>query len=136
MPGNNGAIRVPTKLLELRGAYKHQAGRREDRANEPVVTAPVGDPPEDFTGAVLQAWNDINNWAPAGVLTIADRAAVESAARLLAGERDGTNTCPMGCRLDKLLGKFGMTPSDRSKVSVSIPAPKPNNPFANIKNIQ
>jgi len=116
----------------MRGAFKINPQRRREREHEPVVHQPIGDPPKTFNDAQLQAWKDIVSMAPRGVLTVADTLAVENASRLLAAEREGTNSDSQGRRLDALLGKFGMTPSDRSKVSVSVPASKPGNPFSQI----
>jgi hypothetical protein len=103
----------------MRGAFKANPQRKRERENEPIVTEPIGDPPTTFTGDQLQAWNDIVNRCPKGVLTKADSIAVEGASRLLALERIGKASDAQGRRLDALLGKFGMTPSDRSKVSVA-----------------
>ena len=124
--------RTPTNILEMRGAFKNQRGRKEARANEPIVYEPLGEPPTTFNEQELTGWNDIVRTAPAGVLTEADRLAVETAARLLARERAGMNTPAEGRRFDSFLSKFGMTPSDRSRVSVAVPTTKPGNRFADI----
>lgn len=122
--------RTPTNVLEMRGAFKKNPQRLKDRADEPLVLEPIGDPPATFTGDQLQAWNDIIGSAPGGVLTLADRLAVEGAARLLALDRIGKASDSQGRLLYALLGKFGMTPSDRSKVSAQKKAP--SNPFSNL----
>lgn len=127
-----GRPRTPTNVLDMRGAFKKNPQRLRERENEPTVVDPLEDPPKTFTGDQLQAWNDIVRTAPKGVLTAADSVAVESAARLLALERIGKASDSQGRRLDALLGKFGMTPSDRSKVSVSVPTPRQGNPFGQI----
>jgi hypothetical protein len=119
-----GRPRTPTNLLDARGAFNKHPERRKDRKDEPVVTDPLGESPKTFTADQLQAWNDIVKMAPAGVLTKADTIAVENAARLLALERIGKASDAQGRRLDSLLGKFGMTPSERSKVSVPKKAPE------------
>lgn len=124
--------RTPTEVLDMRGAFKNHPQRKQERANEPIVTSPIGEPPNDFTEAELKAWHDITGTAPKGVLTSADTLAVENASRLLAAERAGMNSDSQGRRLDALLGKFGMTPSDRSKVSVSVPTQRPGNPFSQV----
>jgi hypothetical protein len=124
--------RTPTSVLEIRGAFKANPQRAQDRANEPVVTEPLGEPPKTFTGDQIQAWTDIVNYAPKGVLTSADTLAVERAARLLAKIRMGSASETEGRSFDALLGKFGMTPSDRSKVSVAVPTQRPGNPFSHI----
>lgn len=127
-----GRPRTPTNILQMRGAYKNHPERAKDRENEPQICEPIGNPPATFTADQLKAWKDIVTSAPAGVLTSADALAVENAARLLALERIGQNSDSQGRRLDALLGKFGMTPSERSKVSVSVPTKRTGNPFSSL----
>jgi hypothetical protein len=63
------------------------------------------------------AWLEIERLAP--WLTQSDRIAVEVAAYLLARFRADPSTMqPAYCtRLETMLGRLGLTPSDRSKVS-------------------
>jgi len=42
-------LRTPTALLELRGAFKRNPNRKQARQGEPLVTAPLADPPEGMT---------------------------------------------------------------------------------------
>lgn len=121
--------RTPTNLLDARGAFKRNPQRRRD--GEPVVREPLGAPPVSLAGAALVAWNEIVMTAPIGVLTEADRLAVEMAAHLLAEFRtDPTAFLPAKLmRLQSLLGTFGMTPSDRAKLSIP-KAKERENPFA------
>lgn len=116
----------------MRGSFKQNPQRLKERQNEPVVMEPLGDAPEGWTGDKLQAWSDIVNTAPAGVLTKADRLAVELAAGLLARHRIMPITGTDLSQLSGFLGKFGMTPSERSKVSVSVPTKKQGNPFSSL----
>lgn len=124
--------RTPTNILRLRGGFDKNPRRELERKDEPIVHEPLGPPPDTFDEAELLAWKDITRTAPAGVITEADRLAVETASRLLARERAGMNSDSNGRRFDNFLSKFGMTPSDRSKVRVSIPNPKVGNPFSQI----
>jgi hypothetical protein len=123
--------RTPTNLLDARGAFKNHPGRKKDRENEPVVLEPIGDPPAAFTDDQRRAWLDLTTTCPAGVLTKADALAVEIAAGLLARHRMMPLTGSDLTQLGNYLGRFGMTPSDRSKVSVN-GKQKPGNPFQNI----
>lgn len=116
----------------MRGAFKKHPERAAERENEPIVVEPLGDPPKSFEGDKLQAWNDIVSTAPSGVLTKADRLAVEIAAGLLARHRIMPITGTDLSQLAGFLGKFGMTPSERSKVSVAVPTKKPGNRFSNL----
>lgn len=119
--------RTPTAKLEVAGAFKRNPQRK--RAGEPVVTTPIGEPPKMNPGA-LAAWHEIVAGAPEGVLTSADRISVEVAAHLLAEFRASPVEIPATklVRLESLLGKFGMTPSDRSKLNIA-KADDEENPF-------
>ncbi len=127
------AHRTPTKVLELRGSFTHNPSRKRERMNEPIVTNPLGDPPTRLTPEQKNAWLEVSNNCCHGVLTQADRHSLEIAAVLLAEfwvngvNMKGTHLNT----LNTLLSKMGMTPSDRSKVSV--PEPKKENPFAKFK---
>ena len=57
----------------------------------------------------------------AGVAKSSDRWAAESIVRLKAKERAGTIKGNELAQLTALYGRFGMTPSDRAKVSVEVP---------------
>jgi hypothetical protein len=110
--------RVPTQILEARGAFKEHPNRRRDPT--PVVTEPLGKPPDGLSEAEREAWAEIARTAPAGVLTRADRLSVELAARLLAELRAGSSAMQTSriANLRHLLASFGMTPADRANVSV------------------
>jgi hypothetical protein len=120
--------RVPTKVLEMSGAIDKNPGRYADRANEPQPTGPLGDPPAEFLGPystkLLAAWNEIIARAPEGVLTSADHAHVEMTARVMVRTRSSYAKSSDFTLLDKLLGKMGCNPADRSKVAVTKPKPE------------
>ncbi|MBB5420794.1 hypothetical protein [Paraburkholderia atlantica] len=122
--------RTPAKVLEMRGAYKRNPGRRRE---EPATAGPIGDAPDYFNAAELVAWFDITSWAPRDVLTASDRLTVELAARLLADSRANWAefTAAKLARLEAMLGKFGMSPADRSKV-MGGGQKKADNPFARL----
>lgn len=122
-----GRNRTPTNVLDARGAFKKNPNRRP--IDEPPAddAGPVGDPPEYFNDRQRATWSEIVATCHAGVLCGADRIAVEMAAVLL----DQFRADPVEfkaakiVRLDSLLARFGMTPSDRTKVKV------PTKPKAN-----
>lgn len=122
--------RKPTNVLELNGAFKKDPQRARKDA-EPAGEL-TGAPPH-INGAVLHAWNEITRYAPRDVLTESDRLSIELAANLLAQFREDPIefTAAKLVRLEALLGKFGMTPADRSKVGGKKEAPK-GNPFADL----
>ena len=103
------------------------AQRRAARENEPAVTEPLGPAPTTLSGDQLKAWADIVDTCPAGVLSKSDRIAVESCSKLLALDRIGKLDTAGARLLQSYLGKFAMTPADRSKVSV--PKPEKKNAF-------
>jgi len=117
-------------MLELRTAFKkHPERARKDAETVGELTAP----PSHVTGTVLQAWAEIAQYAPNGVLTDSDRLSLEVAAHLLSQFRADPIDMPAAklARLEAMLGKFGMSPADRAKVSVAPDAPK-GNPFADL----
>ena len=124
--------RTPTNVLEMRGAFKKDPQRRRARENEPIVYEPAGGPPDNFTDDQKKAWTDIQSRCPAGVMTKSDEIALEIAAGLLARHRLMPLTGTDLSQLNQLIGKFGMTPSERSKVTVSVPSQKAGNRFGTL----
>ena len=123
--------RTPTRVLEARGASRKNPQRRRE---EPEVDSPLGSPPSDFTPAQAAAWFEIAEIAPPGVLTGADRIAVEIGASLLAmfgADRDGFPPSKL-LRLDVMLSKLGLSPADRSKIGLPIKKRSERNPFADL----
>lgn len=122
--------RKPTHLLELCGAFKHDPARGEARANEPVPTGALGEPPSCLNKSQCAIWFELAAQVPPGVLTNADRFTVELTVRLIAKMRRGTAMASDTALLQNCLGRMGLTPSDRSKVSV-VPTDTPaKSPFA------
>jgi hypothetical protein len=145
--------RKPTAALALAGAFKKNPNRA--RPDEPKDARALGDPPGRLPVEVVAYWDEIVAMVPAGVLTYWDRWAVELAARLM--EKATRETSPAvllelvrEAELDvdeaknlvkqngitaaelstlrSLLASLGMTPADRTKLSV--PTEKPKNAFA------
>jgi phage terminase small subunit len=111
-----GRIPVPTAILDARGSFLKHPERR--RPNEPQEARPLGNAPMCLTPEQKKLWREIARNLPPGVGKISDRYAFEILVRLLAKERaDSINNNERG-QLIKLLGSFGMTPADRSKVSI------------------
>ena len=111
-----GRIPVPTEILDTRGAFLKHPERR--RPNEPQETRPLGNAPRCLTSEQKKLWGEIAHNLPPGVGKVSDRHAFEMLVRLMAKERsDLINNNERG-QLIKLLGSFGMTPADRSKVSI------------------
>lgn len=78
-------------------------------------------PDVDYTEAarLRSIWFELVEQVPAGMLTVSDRMHVELTCRLM----DRVRTCSAKSgdysRLDILLGKMGMNPADRSKVTLA-----------------
>ena len=98
------------------------------RENEPENVNPLGEPPEFISEDEKKFWRVIEKESIPGVLGEADRQAVAIAAKLLAicHSEDGASSAQIN-QLTKLLSQFGMTPADRSKIS--IPKTKDKNRF-------
>ncbi|MDB5937533.1 MAG: hypothetical protein JWQ01_4877 [Massilia sp.] len=123
-----GRPRTPSNILDARGAFNKNPNRR--RVDEPEPNGEIGDAPERFTEDERTAWAEIVGTCAAGVFCKSDRIAIEVASVLLAMFRADPAGIPGAklARLDSLMARFGMTPSDRSKVSA--PKPAAVNPFA------
>ena len=115
--------RKPTAHLELTGAFKKDPQRK--RVGEPKPDKPVGKPPVRLNEAERKAWFEIARQCHPGVLTVMDRAALEIVACGVAwlwNNKDATVTDRKS--ILAMLGKFGMTPSDRSTLAI-----KPKKPI-------
>ena len=122
-----GRPRKSTQVLESSGAFRtHPERRRAD----PETSGEIGDPPEHLTESEQDTWEEIVKLALPGVLTLHDRVALEIATRLLDEFRTDSRSFAAArlARLEALLGRFGMTPADRSRVSARLPTEC--NPFA------
>jgi len=123
--------RKPTALLEAKGAFKKDPQRKRD--GEPQVKTPLGNPPAHMTELECAMWFEIAATAPTGVLTSADAFAVEQLSVLLAEFRTIKSelSAQKLARISYYLGQFGMSPGERSKLSIE--KPKDVNPFAELE---
>lgn len=105
--------------LEASGATKVNPGRYADRKNTPKPTAPIGTAPKHLSPEQKAAWKEVIKFAPNGVLSGADRALLEITVHQLVEFRAGRliRASEIGT-LITCLSKLGMTPSDRSRLSV------------------
>lgn len=122
--------RTPTNVLDARGAFKKDPQRRRI---DPDVAGPLTEPPAGLSQAQIDCWKEIVRVAPIGAITESDRITLEMAACLLSEFRCARTDFPVNklLRLETLLGKFGMTPADRSRVSGKNDKPR-GNPFADL----
>lgn len=121
--------RKPTKILELAGAFKHNPARGRERAAEPVSNAPISEAPPRLEATEREIWNEIRGQLVEGVALESDAIAFETLVKLVAAMRRGALDAKEMGHLVRLFGLFGMTPADRSRVSVPTGA-KPKNSFA------
>lgn len=118
--------RTAVEILEARGAFARNPNRQRPPEPKPENAVPE-QPPAHLNDKQIEAWNRIVRTAPPGVLTSADELMVEMAACLLAefmADPVGMKT-PRIARLERLLAKFGLSPQDRTNLSIPEPE-KPN----------
>lgn len=109
--------RTPSNVLELRGSFKKDPQRK--RKNEPKPTGEVGKLTMGSTDP-KEIWDELVTACAPNVLTVSDRIALEIAVEYMSQFRkDPANYPNERVRiLISLLSKFGMTPSDRAKLSI------------------
>lgn len=116
------AHRKPTELLLLKGAYAENPSRFAARANEPAPTEDIGWPPDHLSPEACALWMELASTAHAGTLSRADRIFMEYAVATIlamrAMAREGEFDSKVATRTEAVLARLGMTPSDRSRVSV------------------
>lgn len=122
--------RKPTAILALAGAFRKDPKRGRARAHEAQPVEEIGEPPAFLTAEQRAVWRQIVEDCAHGVLTRADRLAVETAAMLIAQQRtpDGL-TAAERTNLTKLMGEMGLTPRARAYVKTR-PEGEMFNPFA------
>lgn len=124
--------RTPTQMKETSGAFKHDPQRRPQ--NEPTPKAGIGPAPESLSEYERECWDELNQIIFPGLLGDSDRWAVERCVKLMAKSRlePDNFTGQNENSLIKFLAAFGMTPADRSRVSV-MDTKKTENPFSRVK---
>jgi hypothetical protein len=121
--------------LALSGAARAKPGRYAGRGDAPQA-APLGNVPRHLNGAQKAIWRQVTKLAPAGVLGAPDEFALEIAVRLIERSRREVMKPSEISILVSLLGKLGLTPSDRAKLTVQ-PEPDPveNDPWAELERL-
>jgi hypothetical protein len=119
--------RISTALAEARGTDK-----RHPRPDELAHPEGLGRPPRHLTKQQVAMWKELVAESVPGVLTRADRKLVEQLAVLYAAFREAQQTgdaLPTGAhtQIMRLLGRLGMTPTERVRVPRT--APQGSNPF-------
>ncbi|HMU28349.1 MAG TPA: hypothetical protein PKA65_13190, partial [Solirubrobacterales bacterium] len=115
-----GGARRPLALVEAEGGHQGGHGDRDRaRANEPKPEEGLGDPPPGMDESEVARWNELKDIAAPGVLTKQDRPGAEFFCKLWAESRRRKLNKAENQMLYALMGKFGLTPADRSKVQVT-----------------
>lgn len=123
--------RTPTNVLALKGAFAHNPDRGRARAAEPEPVGEIGDPPDHLDELARDAWRELVKHAHAGVLCAADRPFMEYAAKVWAQIKASPEVDPkLGIRFESIIGRLGMSPADRSKVSAIKPRDGKDDPLA------
>lgn len=124
-----GRPKKPTAHLELVGAFKKDPQRK--RAAEPQCDEPPIMPRGILTKPGRRAWRFLVKTAVPGVLTQMDSAYLAVTANALGAVWDDPAATITDLKqVGIMLGKLGMTPSDRSNVVVP---KKKDNAFAQFK---
>jgi hypothetical protein len=116
------APRVPTSILEARGAFKKNPQRASEREDEPVVADPIGDYPDSFQGEMSVRvelrgiWDELIADAAPGVLNRSHRMHLEVTCRLMYKVRHGLAKTGDFSNLNKFLTQMGMNPAAQSTV--------------------
>lgn len=113
--------RTPTNVLELRGSGKNHPERLRERDGEPEPEAGIGPAPAHVSEEEAAIWDELVESIPAGVLGNTDRIALERLTRLVYEARTLPPQLWSSARekdLISYLSRFGMTPSDRAKISI------------------
>ncbi len=115
--------RKPTNMLALTGAFKINPKRAVARKDEPAPVGEIGEAPDHLLEAERKAWAEIVGLCHKGTLCAADKLVIEHGARVLAALRAMTEYTDVRLmvRLEAVLGRLGLTPADRSRVSATKP---------------
>jgi hypothetical protein len=111
--------------LAASGTLQKNLGRYQTRiASKITIAAPIGTAPRHLQAIEKSIWAEVTRSAPSGLLTKSDRLALEVLCRLVARTRTAEFKTSESNALLAVLGKFGLTPSDRLKMSLE-PLPEP-----------
>ena len=119
--------RTPTALKVVKGTDQPCRINKD----EPKNLKPLGAAPEYFTDEQLAVWNEFVAKAPDGVLAECDFSILECAVLQMWRIRQGDFSASDMSQMRGFLASLGMTPADRSRVSVAS-AKKPENKWNDV----
>lgn len=106
---------LPTVVKELRGTLQPC----RTNPDEPKPAEPLGDPPAHLARDEKAVWRELIRITVPGVLTIQDRLIAETLCLLVAKmRRRESMQGAERAQLTACLSKMGLTPADRTRVSV------------------
>ena len=122
-----GAPKKPSALKAIQGTDQHNKERLNP--DEPVPVRGIGPAHKILSEYEREIWDEIVGISYKGVLGEADRLPLEMMCRLTAEMRLDYSefSAAKMTQLSQLCGRFGMTPSDRTKIV--IPKSKNANAF-------
>ena len=124
----------PTAIRELQGTANRNKQRNSPSPVE--ITKGIGPAPDHFNEQQSKVWDYLVSIMFPGVLAQSDRPTFELLSilfwRFRFGTYDDDSICPalaVGelARMDSIMSRYGMTPSDRTKIIV--PKSEKKNPF-------
>jgi hypothetical protein len=117
-----GRPKLPSKVKVIKGSFRPC---RENPAEPPAT--PLGSAPAHLNDSQKGIWDELVKAIVPGVLAQSDRMILEIASVLLAEFREnGTLSVGNMSHLISVLARLGMSPADRSKVSLPDPKTKKN----------
>ncbi len=125
-----GRPRTPLNILQLRGADKVNPGRYKARLNQ-MQPDSIGRMPQHLEAQYRPIWKEVSHALPPGTLGKTDRIALELLCKLIYAMRTDFESMSSAklSKLETLLVRFGMTPSDRSRITQAQTPKKEHNPF-------
>lgn len=108
---------MPRRKLTRAEAELRQTDARKGRPlRGEFQTAPIG-PWREGPTEPAKVWTELVRAAPPGVLTRADRHALELATRMIVTMRTTGTTAALAAQLANVLGRLGLTPTARRTLS-------------------
>jgi len=129
-----GSHKKPMELRKLHGTANRNKHR--DNPDQPEITKGIGPAPDHFNELQAEIWDYLVSIMFENVLSETDRPSFEVLCilfwRFRHGEHEKDAAIPALLaaelnRMDSLMGRYGMTPSDRTKIVV--PKAESENPF-------
>lgn len=118
-----GGARLATNVLAMTGGYSSNPGKlAAQRRDEPAPKGDIGPPPAWFDGESAAVWIELVTTCHAGTLCAADRLYIEFAVgvvlQMRMAQKQRRFDASLAARYMAVLQKLGLTPADRSRVSV------------------